>query len=90
MRDEPNDSSKSYDFMTQKFLREQPGLDISPGGSIPLVADQIALSKPEDKVNFTLMRQAEAYPLHYMWPRLSPAQKAGYVSQVADVIRALR
>lgn len=90
LRDEPNDTSKSYDFMTQKFLREQTGLDVGPGGDVPLVAAQIALSRPEDKVNLTLMRQADGYPLDYMWPRASPAQRVSYMRQMANVIRSLR
>jgi hypothetical protein len=90
LRDEPNDASQSYDFMTQKFLRGQPGLDIRPGGSIPLVEDQIALSKPDDLTTFTLMRQAQGLSLVYLCPKLSEAQKAGYVRQMAAVIKALR
>ncbi|CZR61756.1 uncharacterized protein PAC_11653 [Phialocephala subalpina] len=84
LRDEPNDGSAGNDFMTQQFLRAQPGL------TIPLVAKMLALSGPDDAVQFTLMSQASGVRLDQVWPRLSPAQKAGYVRQMAAVITALR
>ncbi len=90
LRDEPNDASKGNDFITQQFLRAQPGLTAAGTGAIPLVSEMLALSGPDDTVHFTLMRQARGERLDIAWRRLSPAQKAGYVSQVAAVIKALR
>lgn len=86
-----NDASASNDFITQQFLRAQPDLAIgTPDSPIPLVAEMLALSGPDDLVRFTLMRHARGKRLDNVWPSLSPVQKAGFVRQVAAIITALR
>lgn len=52
VRDQPNDASLGNDFMTQEFLRKQPGLDI------PILKEMRVLSEPTDKVVLTLMSKA--------------------------------
>jgi hypothetical protein len=84
LRDQPNDASAGNDLMTQKFLRAQPG------HAIPLVADMLELSGPDDAIQLTVMRQARGKRLDVVWPRLSVAQKEGYVHQMAAIIRQLR
>jgi len=84
LRDQPNDASAGNDLMTQKFLRAQPGHDI------PLVPEILELSGPDDAVQLTLMRQARGERISNVWPRLSAAQREGYVRQMATIIRQLR
>jgi len=54
IRDQPNDRTLGAEYMTWKFLQEQPGL------TIPLVKMQL-LSDPKDPIQFTLMSRRRAH-----------------------------
>jgi len=84
LRDQPNDATLGNDYMTQKFLRAQPGL------TIPLVKEMRSLSKPTDQIYFTLMSRAQGVTLYSILGTLTPEQKLGYKDQLVDAIRQLR
>ncbi|KAK0112735.1 hypothetical protein ONS95_014470 [Cadophora gregata] len=83
--DQPNDpDTLGNDFMTQDFLRNQPGC------KIPLLKEMRCISQPTDKTNFILMSRAQGVTLQSIWEELSSDQKLSYSKQVADVIKELR
>jgi hypothetical protein len=84
IRDQPNDATLGNDYITQQFLRAQPGLNV------PLVEEMRLLSKPTDKIHFTLMSRAQGVTLDSIWGTLTPEQKLGYKDQLADSIRQIR
>lgn len=83
IRDQPNDHSLGADYMTWKFLQEQPGL------TIPLVKMQL-LSDPKDPIQFTLMSRAQGTQLVAVWHKLTPEQKDSYRDQMVDILKQLR
>ncbi|TVY91394.1 hypothetical protein LAWI1_G005185 [Lachnellula willkommii] len=84
IRDQPNDGSLGNDYMTQEFLRGQPGLDI------PLIEEMRRLSKPTDAIHLTLMSRAQGVRLDTIWLTLTRPQKAKYRDQVANIIKQIR
>ncbi|OAG45446.1 hypothetical protein AYO21_00080 [Fonsecaea monophora] len=84
LRDETNDHTRGNEYMTWKFLKEQPGLNI------PLVEEMIPLSKPQDPLQFTLVSRAQGKMLSSVWAKLSPEQKAGYRDQMVTILKQLR
>jgi hypothetical protein len=84
LRDQPNDATIGGDYMTQQFLRAQPGLEI------PLAKEMRLLSDPMDKIHFTLMSRPPGVTLQSIWGILTPRQKLGYKDQLANCIRQLR
>jgi hypothetical protein len=84
IRDQPNDDTIGNDFMTQEFLRGQPGLDL------PLVKEMRKLSAPTDKVELTLMSRAEGVGLDTIWHTLSLQQKSCYRDQLGNAIKKWR
>ncbi|KAH7309358.1 kinase-like domain-containing protein [Rhexocercosporidium sp. MPI-PUGE-AT-0058] len=79
-----NPDTLGNDFMTQDFLRNQSDC------KIPLVKEMKCISKPTDKIKFTLMSRAEGVTLQSIWHTLTTDQRLSYTDQVADVIRELR
>ncbi|KAH9218169.1 hypothetical protein DL95DRAFT_361153 [Leptodontidium sp. 2 PMI_412] len=79
-----NPDTLGNDFMTQDFLRNQPGC------KIPLVKEMKCISKPTDKIKFTLMSRAEGVTLQSIWHTLSKDQQLSYTDQLAEIIRELR
>lgn len=82
LRDEPKWPNHN-DYITQKFLREQPN------NTIPLVT-MLALDKPDDKFRLTLMSRAEGEPLACLWPNLTAEEKAGYSTQMITIMKEMR
>jgi hypothetical protein len=84
LRDQPNDDTLGNDYMTQEFLRAQPGL------TVPLIKEMRSLSGPTDKIHFTLMSRAQGVTLDSIWSTLTPEQKSGYKDQLTDFVRQIR
>jgi len=84
IRDRPNDFSLGNDFMTQEFLRNQPGL------SFPLVKEMRLLSSPTDKVHITLMSRAQGVTLESIWHTLNKKRRDNYKNQLTDLLKQLR
>lgn len=84
IRDQPNSDRSGADFMTQEFLRKQPGL------SIPLVKEMRLLSEPTDPVIITLMSRVPGVGLDTIWFTLSPEQKSNYSKQLGAAIKQWR
>lgn len=84
LKDQPNDDTLGNEYMTWKFLHEQPG------HSIPLVKEMRRLTDPEDPIQFTVISRAPGKPLASIWGTLSPEQKSGYRDQMVDILRQLR
>ncbi|KAH0847630.1 hypothetical protein AYO21_02938 [Fonsecaea monophora] len=84
IRDQPNDRSTGAEYMTWKFLHEQPGL------TIPLPKQMQLLSDPEDPIQFTLISRAPGVHLSAIWHTLTPEQKQGYRDQMVDFLKQLR
>lgn len=82
--DQPNDPNMGADYMTWKFLKEQPGL------TIPLLETMQRLSEPNDPIQFTLVPRAQGSTLHAVWHKLTPEQKDSYKDQMADILKQLR
>ncbi|KAL6247147.1 hypothetical protein RBB50_005490 [Rhinocladiella similis] len=82
--DQPNDRTMGADYMTWKFLKEQPGL------TIPLVEKMQRLSDPTDPVQFTLISRAQGTQLNAVWHNLTPEQKESYKDQLANALKQLR
>lgn len=84
LRDQPNDGSQGNEYMTQRFLRQQPNL------TIPLVKEMHRLSQPTDQIHFTLFSRAQGDTLDSVWNTLTPQQKSGYIKQLAGHIQQLQ
>jgi len=61
--DQPNNSLIGNDYITQEFIRNQPGLK----QNIPLVEKMQSLSAPTDQIHFTLMSRAQGERLDLVW-----------------------
>ncbi|KAK0124183.1 hypothetical protein ONS95_009165 [Cadophora gregata] len=84
IRDQPNDHSLGNDFITQTFLRHQPG------HSIPILKEMRLLSDPNDRVCLTLMSRAQGVGLDTIWDDLSEEQKTSYRHQMRDILKQMR
>ena len=84
LRDEPNNSDLGNNYMTLKFLHQQPDL------TIPLPRETHRLSPATDPIIFTLESRVPGDTLASVWPTLSPEEKASYSRQLADALRQLR
>ncbi|KUJ21281.1 uncharacterized protein LY89DRAFT_552705, partial [Mollisia scopiformis] len=84
IRDQPNDASVGNDFMTQEFLRQQPGL------KTPIIKEMRVLSEPTDKVVLTLMSRVQGVSLMDVWLTLPPKEKRGYADQLGKCITEWR
>ena len=72
------------DFITQEFLRNQPGLNI------PILKEMRKLSAPTDKVDLTLMSRAQVQDLLSLCHNLTSEQKLSYANQLAAAIKEWR
>jgi hypothetical protein len=84
VRDQQNDGALGNEYMTWKFLHEQPG------HSIPLLTKMIRLTDPEDPIQFTVVSRAPGKELASIWHTLSSEQKSGYRDQLVDILKQLR
>lgn len=84
IRDRPNDASIGNDFMTQEFLRNQPGL------TIPLVKEMRKLNAPTDKIDLTMMSRIDGVGLDTIWHTLTEEQASSYKDQLGDAIKQWR
>lgn len=84
VKDQPNDDSIGNDYMTWKFLQNQPG------HNIPLVKEMNRITDPEDPIQFTLISRAPGKPLVSIWPTLSQEQQAGYRDQLVEILKQLQ
>ncbi|EPE35657.1 Protein kinase-like (PK-like) [Glarea lozoyensis ATCC 20868] len=85
LKDIPNDGhSPGSDFVTQQFLRNQPGL------SIPLLKRMELLNEPGDKTYLLLMSRSKGIPLEAMWHTLSDEKKNDLREQMFIYLRELR
>jgi aminoglycoside phosphotransferase (APT) family kinase protein len=85
LKDSPNDGClPGNDYMTQKFLRSQPGL------KIPLVKKMELLSEPTDKTHFVVMSRAEGMPLSHLWLDLEEPERDQIRDQLVDILNELR
>ncbi|KIW15796.1 hypothetical protein PV08_05846 [Exophiala spinifera] len=86
LRDEPNDRYLGNNYMTLKFLHEQPGSK----DSIPTPQEVRSLSKPGDPIYLTLESRVPGDTLMEVWPSLSREEKASYSRQLTDILRKMR
>ncbi|EXJ81933.1 hypothetical protein A1O1_08000 [Capronia coronata CBS 617.96] len=84
LRDETNDRWLGNNYMTLKFLQEQPGL------TIPIPQGVRSLSEPSDSISLTLESRVPGVSLLSIYRTLSPEEKTSYVRQMADALRQLR
>ncbi|OQU95969.1 hypothetical protein CLAIMM_02116 [Cladophialophora immunda] len=84
IKDEPKHDWCGNDYLTWKFLKEQPGLDM------PLVEKMIPLSDPQDSLQFTLISRVQGKTLASVWPKCSAEQKAGYRDQMVEILKRMR
>lgn len=86
VKDQPNDGGLGNDYMTWKFLHEQP----DRSHSIPLVKEMRRFTDPEDPIQFTLISRAPGVELASIWHTLSPEQKSGYRDQMVNILKQLQ
>lgn len=84
LRDAPRDATAGNDYMTQQFLRAQPGL------TVPLVEKMWNISEPSDNIQFTLISKAQGVTLYSIWHTLSPEEKLSCSKQLASSLKQIR
>ncbi|ETI20556.1 hypothetical protein G647_08593 [Cladophialophora carrionii CBS 160.54] len=84
LRDQPNDRFLGNNYITLKFLHQQPDLDI------PIPKEVRSLSQPTDPIYFTLESRVLGDSLRDTWAEASPEEKASYSRQLAEILRKLR
>jgi hypothetical protein len=85
LKDIPNDgNSPGSDFVTQQFLRNQPGL------TIPLISRMELLNEPADRTYLLLMSRAKGQPLDTIWFSLSEEKRNSLREQLLIYLREIR
>lgn len=84
VKDQPNDGALRNEYMTWKFLHEQPD------HSIPLVKEMRRFADPEDPIQLTLISRASGKELAWIWDASSPEQKFGYRDQLVNILKQLQ
>ena len=84
IRDQPNDATVGCDYITQQFLRAQPGI------TIPLVKEMRSLSARTDEIYLTLMSRSQGERLLDVVDSLSMEETRQYKDQLVNILRQLR